>query len=70
MAKPGTQSIWREPIEEAEDRERWRNASAREKVEALIDLLGLVDAIGRFPERRTRWPGFPKPAADRLREGS
>jgi hypothetical protein len=31
----------------------------REKGDALIDLLALVDAIGRYPEPRTRWPGFP-----------
>lgn len=49
---------WTEVVGEDEERERWRRASLREKGEALIDLLGLVDAIGRYPEPSARWPGF------------
>jgi hypothetical protein len=51
---------WRDVADENEEREHWRRASPRDKGEALIDLLGLVDAIGRYPEPTTRWPGFPR----------
>lgn len=62
-------SPWPEVADEAEERERWRRASPREKGDALIDLLGLVDAIGRYPEPRTRWPGFPNPREGHVRRG-
>lgn len=60
---------WRDPGDVEEDRERWRNATPLEKGAALVDLLGLVDAIGRFPEPRRRFPGFPRTRALRPREG-
>jgi hypothetical protein len=53
---------WPARVWENEDRDRWRRATLREKGDTLIDLLGLVDAIGRFPERSTRFPGFPRRA--------
>jgi hypothetical protein len=60
---------WKDPGDAEEDCERWRNATPHEKGMALVDLLGLVDAIGRFPEPRRRWPGFPPPRALRSRDG-
>jgi hypothetical protein len=52
--------MWRDVADENEERERWRRACPRDEGEALIDLLGLVDAIGRYPEPTTRWSGFPR----------
>ncbi len=60
---------WTEITGDDDERERWRRASLREKGEALIDLLGLVDAIGRYPEPTARWPGFPKRRPARPRGG-
>jgi hypothetical protein len=60
---------WKDPGDVEEDRARWRNATPQEKGAALVDLLGLVDAIGRFPEPGRHWPGFPPSRAIRSRDG-
>jgi hypothetical protein len=49
------------PTREVEDAARWRAATAEERGEALLQLLELVSAIGNVPEKRDRFPGFPRP---------
>jgi len=54
---------WRDllhPLPEEDDLASWKRASLREKGEALRSLLRFVDKTGRFPPKRTMFPGFPR----------
>lgn len=50
------------PLHDDEDLDRWKNASPREKGEALRGLLRFVDKVGRYPPKHERFPGFPRSA--------
>jgi hypothetical protein len=52
------------PLHDDDDINRWRQASLEEKGQALAGLLKLVDAIGNYPPKRTRFPGFPRIIAE------
>lgn len=39
---------------------RWKHATLQERGDALIGLLRFVDKVGRFPEKKERFPGLPK----------
>lgn len=41
-----------------EDIEFWRNATDEIRGRTLYNLLKMVDAIGRYPEKEERFPGF------------
>ncbi len=43
-----------------EDIEFWRNASDELRGRTLYSLLRMVNAIGNYPEKTDRFPGFPK----------
>ena len=43
-----------------EDIEYWRAASDETRGQTLYQLLMLVNAIGRYPEKTEELPGFPR----------
>lgn len=55
------------PLHDDDDIERWRQASLEQKGQAMAGLLKLVDAVGNFPPKQTRFPGFPRIAAEARR---
>jgi hypothetical protein len=44
---------------------RWRRATPDERARALAGLLELVEAMGRFPPKRDRFPGWKTIVAQR-----
>lgn len=44
-----------------EDLVYWRTASDKQRGQTLYQLLMLVHAIGRYPEKTEMFPGFPAP---------
>lgn len=44
---------------------RWRKASREERARVLAGLLDLVEAMGRFPPKRDRFPGWRVISAQR-----
>ena len=47
---------------------RWRTATLEERGRATADLMRLVDAVGRFPPKRSEFPGFPRTPSRRRPE--
>ncbi len=43
-----------------QDIEYWRTASDETRGQTLYQLLMLVNAIGKYPEKTEEFPGFPK----------
>ncbi|MBI3979297.1 MAG: hypothetical protein HY331_14030 [Chloroflexi bacterium] len=53
---------------DAEDIEYWQRASDETRGRTLYGLLKMVDAIGHYPEKAERFPGFPKRSRGQHRE--
>jgi hypothetical protein len=65
--QPGyvAQTAYEASADELDRWARWRKASREERARALADLLDLVEAMGRFPPKRDRFPGWKRIVAQR-----
>jgi hypothetical protein len=51
--------------DDPEEIEFWRRASSRQRGQILLELLELVDAMGRYPEKSSMFPGWKTILAQR-----